>query len=879
LPVRADEVYVETMKDQNATQNLLEEIEISKLHHPTHRQSTSFLSRAETLVKRLAMRGNPSASHSFPRPLHILFPDQQFANDTVTRILSSEIASISDLVSKVDSLSKEYKVGYEAVKDVESLSRSADELMAIFKPTIERLETGVTVCDGDGSPPSLMSEDCLSPTAHSAFLTFLPSITEEVEQSCTEADHLLRAFRVALLSLDLPGIDKTFKENAAVQVDALAAIRDKAIAVSTDVNARVGRLRVARRVWSIMDGILKELEDTRSEVGDLMERERWKQQTGFNAEPLTPETPPQYVLPTPSVSSSDVLGHLEVVRQTLTDDVIHPLATLTGVLEKPLDDLLSHTSEGLFGRLESVKQLVVLLDAVRSQSAAMTSFQESVHELQVRVEDLKIKYDATVEDVLSGQLHGEYLVETQCQLKDEADALRSTADALTNTVAQRIPFLSQGASDQRNAPTLIRKRFSSSGSIRLVTLDVPSTIEPPFTLRSLDDVVRADSNFLVMRLSGDVQSLEQKAEHLRLACMAKDAESELSSMAEDLRGVSEELGFLRTRLASICREDEKLAQLQNLSEDLDRHSSQHRSRLSRHLSSIRESLRQMEAVPCSHDNRIHETLIMSRRREADNLEIKLNTLDNNTAVLRSEVSAALTAEADRMEAKRLQKEREEEDRKHRAEFERREAEARAREEEERKETERLRIEKELRERREREELERLEAKRQDAERLRIEQELRERLEREELQRLEAQQQEAERLRVEQELRERLKREELERLEAERQEAARLRVEEELRERLEREELERLQAKRQEIERLRVERESRERLEREELQRLEAEKQRAEKQRQALECKRFEVEARAKADAELQETGRLNDLQEIDESPPGEGKGSVFFTCR
>lgn len=814
------------MKDQNAAQNLLEEIETSKLCHPTHRQSTSFLSRAETLVNRLAVRGHSPTSSSFPRPLHIVFPDQKLANETIVQMLSSEIASTSDLVAKVDSLAKEYRVGYEAVKDIESLSRSADDLMAIFKSTIDHLENGVPACDGDGSPPSLVSEDCLNPTTHSAFLTFLPSITHEADQSCTKADHLLRAFRVALLGLDLPGIDETFKENAAAQVEALAALRDKAAALSADVNARVGRLRVARRVWSSMDGILKELEDTRSEVSDLMERERWKQQTSLSAEPLTPETPPQDVLPTPSVSSSEVLGRLEFVRQSLTDDVMHPLATLTGMLEKPLSDLLHHTSERLLGRFESVKQMVVLLDAIRSQSAAMTSFQESVHELQVRIEDFKIKYDGIIEDVLNGQLCRASLAETQCQLKDESDTLRSTADALTNTVAQRIPFLSQGTSEQRNAPTLIRKKFSSAGSIRLITFDVPATVELPFTLRSLDDVVRADSNLLVMRLSGDVQSLEQKADHLRLACMAKDADSELSSMTGDMRSVNEELNSLRIRLASISLplEGDKLAKLQDLSEELDRYSSQHRSRLSRRLSLIRESLRQMESVP--HDHRIHETLVIPRRREVDNLEIMLNNLDDNTNVLRNEVSAALAMEAKRIEAKKLQEEREEEDRRRRAELEKA---ARAREEEQRKEAERLRIEKELRERQKREELERLQAEQQQAER--AEKELRERQEREELERLEAEQRQAERLRVEQELRERQKQEELERLEAEQQQAERLRIEQE------------------------------------ELARLEAEQQQAETKRRAQECERLEAEAQAKVDAELLETERTKDRQERDESQP------------
>ncbi|KAG2043113.1 hypothetical protein BDR03DRAFT_942887 [Suillus americanus] len=775
---KADEIYVETMKDENAAQNLLEEIETSRFYHPTYRQSTSFLSRAETLVKRLAVRGNPTASGgTFLRPHHVLFPDQQSANEAISQMLSSELTSTSELVAKVDSLAKEYRVGYEAVKDVESLSRSADELMAIFKSAIDRLENGVTACDGDGTPPSLMSEDCLHPTSHSAFLTFLPSITQEVEQSCAQADHLLRAFRVALLNVERPGIDQTFKENAAAQVEALVAVRDNAAAICADVNTRLGRLRVARRVWLIMDGVLNELEDTRSEVAHLMERERWKQ-SSQSAEPLTPETPPQDVLPAPSVSSSDIVGRLEVIHQTLSNDVIHPLATLTGMLEKPLDEFLSRTSEGLFGHLDNLKQMVVLLDAIRSQFAAMTSFQDSVHELQVRVEDLKIHYDATIEEVLNGQLCGESLGNAQDRLKDESDALRSTADAFTNTVAQRIPFLSQHVSDRRNAPTLVRKRFSSAGNIRLVSFDVPAAVEPPFTLLSLDDAVRGDSNLLVMRLLGDVQSLEQKAEHLRLACMAKDADSELTSVVDDLRGVTEELSSLRTLLDSISRADERLTPLQDLSEELDRHSSQHRSRLSRRLSLIRESLRRMESIPCSHDQRIYETLIMSRRKEVDNLEVKLNAWADNAAMLRGKLSVALTTEAKRVEAAKLKEEQEAEERKRRAELEleRKEAEAKAKEEQERKEAEaKAKEEKERKEAeaRAQEEKERKEAEaraqeeqeRKRAEWLKIEKELHEQAREE---RLEAERQQAE---MERQARER------ERLEAEAQRKADIQLQE------------------------------------------------------------------------------------------------------
>jgi hypothetical protein len=497
------------------------------------------------------------------------------------------------------------------------------------------------------------------------------------------------------------------------------------------------------------------------------------------------------------------------------------------MLEKPLDEFLSRTSEGLFGHLDNLKQMVVLLDAIRSQFAAMSSFQDSVHELQVQVEDLKIRYDAIIEEVLNDQLYGESLGNTQDQLRDESNALRSTADAFTNTVAQRIPFLSQHVSDQRNPPTLVRKRFSSAGNIRFIPFDVPA-VEPPFTLLSLDDAVRGDSNLLVMRLLGDVQSLEQKTEHLQLACMAKDADSELTSVADDLRGVTEELSSLRTLLDSISRTAEKLIPLQDLSEELDRHSSQHRSRLSRRLSLIRESLRQMESVPCSHDHRIYETLIMSRRREVDNLEVKLNAWADNAAILRGELSVALTTEAQRVEAAKLKEEQEAEERRRRTELEleRREAEARAKEEQGRREAEAKAKEDE--ERREAEAKAREDEERREAEaRAKEEQERREA--------------------------EARAKEEQERREAE----ARAREEEE----------------RKKAERLRIEKELHEQQAQEE--RLEAERQQAEMECQARERERLEAETQRKVDVQLQETELAKDRQDLqgrDESQPFEGEG-------
>ncbi|KAF9221932.1 hypothetical protein BS17DRAFT_709612 [Gyrodon lividus] len=717
---KADELYVETMKDQSAAQNLLEEIETAKLYHPTPRQSSSFASRADTLVKRLALRGNPMSNPSlFPRPMHPLFPEQLSFNDSLIQNLSAEFATAADLVTKVDALAKEYRSNNETVKEIDVLSQTADEMLSKFNTVIDRLSNGIDACDGDGSPPNLSSEACLQPAAHAAFLTLLPVLLEEAEKTTSIVDKLICSYQLALLDLDRPGIDFTFRQHASDLLDALVSVRDRTHFLINDTNARVGRLRVVRKAWSIMNDALEKLQNIQCEVGEMMERERWKKRVETSTDPMTPETPRSLVLD-PSIPSSDVLECLDNIRQTLSHDITVPLASLSGILEVSLESFLTQTSDRLIGRLENVKQMVQLLEAIRSQSAAMASLREEVNELQVQIEDLKIWYDVSIEDVLSGDLSPERIPETQSELQKGADSLRGFVGMFTDNIPRRVPFVSRSPRDYGSTITFIRKKFSSA-DLRLGSSQLPVAIELPFTLTSLDDCVRADSNSFIMRLAGELEGLQRKADHFQLACMAKDVDIAICSATGNLREVTQELESLRSTLPSISRSDHKLQQLQALSQDVESHSTKHRSCLSRSLSLIRDSLRQMESMPTSHDIHLHESLFASRRRTVDDLEIKVNSWSDRAAMLRGEVSETLLLESRRLETLRIQREKEAEEKRQREER------ARLAEEARQRELECLETERRLREQLAREEAERF--VREEGERQALEQVAREEAER------------------------------------------------------------------------------------------------------------------------------------------------------
>ncbi|KAL4081947.1 hypothetical protein V8B97DRAFT_2031921 [Scleroderma yunnanense] len=786
---KADELYVETMKDQNVAQNLLEEIETAKLYHPTPRQSSNFTSRADTLVKRLALRGNPFSDASlFPRPAHSLFSEQTPFNESLVRTLSSELFTTGELVSKIDLLAKEYRASYEAVKDVDTLSQCIGESLSHCHSIITRLSNGVEAPDGDGSPPNLSNESCLEPTAHAAFLTLLPSILQESDQVHATITKLMGDYQVALHNLDRPGIDPTFKQNAAARLDTLFSVRAEALRAVDDTNAHVGRLRVVRRVWSVMDSVKKDLQNIQTDVAEMLIKERWIQRVD-TTEPLTPQTP-DVELPsaTCSMSPSEILFQLDSMSYTLSHDITAPLASLSGSLEKPLDDFLTLASTDLLKRLDNIKELVPLIEAIRSQSSVMTSIQEDVHDLQFKIEDLRIRFDVVIDEILSGDVSADTLEEEQSQLQADADSLREAVRTFTDGIVQRVHFVSCGPFSQSFIRTFSRRK-PSQVDIR-VGSDLPSAIDLPFTLGSLDDAVRADCNSFAMRLAGDIGSLDRKADTLKLACIAKVVDAGITVATEDLCGVSREFESLQSTLSSILQREEKLAKLHALSQDVEQHASHHRSRLFRSLSIIREFLRQMDTVPSSQTLFLQEPLLTARRRATDDLEIKVNLWNDRAAMLLGEVSELLLAETRRLEALSVQREREAEERRQMAEKERLVEEARI------QEARRLEEEQRVREQLAREEAERLA---QEQLRKKEKKEAQERLDRERMER-EAEEQLV-REKVEREVEEQLAREKAEREEQLNREKA----EREAQERLTREKPER--EAREQLSRKNVEREA------------------------------------------------------------------------
>ncbi|KAH7868822.1 uncharacterized protein C8R40DRAFT_1156219 [Lentinula edodes] len=660
---KADEIYVETMKDQFAAQTLLEDIESAMMQQPTARQSAAFMSRSDALLKRLLLRGNPASSTStFPRPSHPLFTQQSEFNESLARTLSSEIKSTTELLRNVESLTKMYRASYDAVSRVETLNEAVSSLIFTFQSIIDRLENGIASSEGDGTPPTLMSNECLDPSRHSVFIALLPSLLDELAKTDHSASELVRQVPAALLHLDFPGVDQEFKTNASTQLLRLKTIRERAQRLNEVTVGRVGRLREARRIWTTMDATLKEVEAIRREAVDEIDRCRWRQDTttNVNGAPPTPESPSTVPLPSDSLQQYTELEHqmtqLGARLQTAVDD---PLTSLSTTLELPLKEPLSQSAQNLKSHSIRVQRMIDLLRSIHKQTTVMNGIREEFNALQLRLDDIMTRYESKTENVLDDTPIDEQVSDTDESLSSEFAATRSNTMVFINNLAQRVPLV--GSSSQ---VPIVKRSFS--------TIDLTSTTRPegllielPFDLHSVDDSVRADCNSYTMRLNGQVHALEQKVHHFHLSQIAKELDASTSALLNEIDQASSQFTTLHGTFTGLQNAIDVINSLTKMTADIEQSSSTHRSRLNRSLTAVREIHRRLESAPGILDSNVHDRVLLSRTRGISQLEGQITSWEANIESLRARVVAAQEAAVYRM-----QREKEEEEARLAAERER-----------------------------------------------------------------------------------------------------------------------------------------------------------------------------------------------------------------
>ncbi|KAH9894215.1 hypothetical protein C8Q73DRAFT_694913 [Cubamyces lactineus] len=651
---KADEYYVETLKDKSNAQTLLEEIEVAKLGHPTSRQDASFMSRTSALTKRLLLRGNPATSLTFPKPSHKHFPDQTTYTDLLIQQLSTEMVTALQHAKKAEECAKEYHAAADAVKQVEIVRKAASDLLGRYASLIDRMENGIATSNGDGTPPDLSTEDCLENSRHSVFLSLFPSLLEELEKAEREVEPLLSTARSALLHLDFPGIDAQFKTDSAAIIDELEAKRAAAAMAKNLVASRTEALVQVRSVWSAMDSLFQEVEELRKDVLDAMSRQMWRQQVRHDAPP-TPESPTA-ALPAMTLSPEEVAERLAVLRSRLVTDVSSPISSLSSSSGPTLREYLIRGSSALESVLEATGDTARFWQAVQQQALMMGTVRDEVHSLQIRIEDLRMRFEKSAQDAFAGSLQEEVQVEET--LTGELVATRSAIQEFLDELPRRIPFVGEVkfVRSVEHAPS--KRRTSLPGGFTLDAIQQAAQPTVPFDPAALDKGVRTDSNTYSMMLSGALRVLESKADYFQLAKKAHALDVALASMVGLLGQAEDAVASIHV---SFTGSEERLSAdcFSELSASLEGVSQKHSVVVEEALSHVRDALQDLRTAPGGHDVGARDAAVSARQKAVENAESHFSSWKKSLAGLKQQLADAQKVEQHRItEEARLKEEQE-----------------------------------------------------------------------------------------------------------------------------------------------------------------------------------------------------------------------------
>ena len=647
---RADEIYVETMKDKLSAQNLYEEIETAKLYHPTARQCTSFTSRADTLIKRLVLRGNPaSPSNTFPRPEHPLFPIQQDSNKALIESLSTEILSATEIAKKVDATAKAYIVGYEAVKHVENLTATAANLSTTFTRILGHLRDGISTGDGDGSPVHLTAEACREPLRHSEFIAFFPSLIQENVHAGESTSNVLRDSSAAMSNLNHPGIDPAFVANAASDFQRLSTLQKEAREGCDNMNSQVHRLREARAVWGVIGRTFEQVEAMRQRVAGAIEHARWRLIPG--------PTEPSGAENSPAQASIQALGDLHRSQIQLTEDVAPRLGELSQVLEPSPNNWFVQSFGELNSFLNRTIKMAHLLESVQRQASLMRSVHNESSELQMRLQDVIDRVELSTEGVLTGRLGQKEILQTEVQIINTT--IGEKVSNFINHLPQRILFVSDQAD-------IIQVTLDTAKKNLLGDFKPNLAVELPMDLASLDSMVRADSNSFVIQLNGKMERLTQAISQFRMACMGQEIDDALQATVTDIDAVHQDLLGWKLRLSDIISQESEpesdvLAALESLLQLVEESTRVNKMRLAGLFSPLHDLLRKLEAAPRSpHD------LHMTPRNVIDYAESRYKSWEIDVSTFQDDIRHQQKVERDRLARMSREKEQREEAEKARA---------------------------------------------------------------------------------------------------------------------------------------------------------------------------------------------------------------------
>lgn len=638
------------MKDHTAASNLLEEIETAKLYHPTARQSTAFTSRIDTILKRLAVRGDPASSAGmFPRPENFLLPEQKNANDNLINKLSSDIRSAHRLARKVELLAKDYKMAYDAVKQAENLTQSAVELIAKLGFLLQQFKEGKPDAEGKGLPPDLHSEKCLDPASHSVFLAFLPSLLDDTNVAIGEANKLLSRAPSTLTGLSEGPVDAEFKENAAARVSDLGRLKKDVLETRENVIRQVATLREARRIFANINTNDTSLRTMRREIIDYIQQARWQQESGDTGAPPTLESPTPLASPV-SADLTTLESRLSQIGTEIKQGVQDPIEILYANTEGSLQAYLKTKASSVKDSLEAGHHMLRLLDQIREQCSRMKSVRDDFRIIVTQIEDAKVLLENAVK--FNSQTN---LDDPDCEKPlnpVDLQPIQDQVDGFINGLSTRVSFVSRQAGISSNGNGTISHKLKS-----LFRSEFDTFAELPFELSSLDAAVRADSNAFAMRLSGDMEFLKKAQKNVELARMANAIDHALSAIRKDISNLVKDFDAEKMSLATVSHtNDDATCRIHDMLESVNLFW-ERRSQILQSMSPAKGILQEMDELSNFLDTSARNSICKPRNAAIGDLELQLKKCVEEFSAFEKELLKVLHNASKYEEEKKLAEER------------------------------------------------------------------------------------------------------------------------------------------------------------------------------------------------------------------------------
>lgn len=744
MRIRADEMYIETKKDKANIRSLSEDITHALASPPIRRLESNFSGRVDILRKRILNRIDPaSPASTFPVPVHQLFPDQSSFNSGIVNNLSSELKSARQMVNEVGELVKDYRARCEAIEGAENVLKDISEIRKDMSQINDRLANGFVAYDGDGSPPDLNHQSCVDPMRFSAYLAMLPTLMEQISTTRQTVSETVRRARLSVLHLEKTQANDAVKQSLISEIGALQKDADATDQLKDAISSKVSTLREVRRIWSTMDEISKSLDAIAEELKEALLVNRWKQETGGDNGPLTPESS-QAALPIVPVEAAAVDGRLVALKNQINSELDGPVFRIQDSLPDVLRESVLERQKKTQRFLRNLQNMNDLLSSIRTQTLSMEGVRDEAHILEGRIEEVTMNYDQCLQDIVSfsesditfqiPSFTDEVITEREETLGEQVLLLQHDVELFVKSLTARVPFVSRRSTDfAPGIGNLSEVSLTETSHRGLENID--STTLLPFDPAAIDRIVRNDSNAYSLLLTGALRSLLYKQSQLSFFKSARIVSKQLADLGKDISVVDELLnGAFQSFTVAHSLGDETsgsskyLDATSSIKAILEEAATHDSPRVSQTISDIRGLINEMRNMPGLQDDVNHFGIFTTRSSKLDGLDLRWHRVVARLESTRFEVNTAhqneisrLQKEAEALEAARLaERLKQEQEEANRRKEEEEEAERRRREEE----AERRKKEEEEAEQRRDEEAERRkkadeEAKQEESERVAI----------------------------------------------------------------------------------------------------------------------------------------------------------------